>query len=693
MITTFKDATAKALVALVAAAMVFSLFVPSTRAQSTEDLQQMINDLLAQIAALQSQVGQGGSSVASGVCPFTWTRDLSQGSTGADVMKLQQFLNADADTRVAASGPGSVGMETEYFGPMTAAAVSKMQVKYRAEILSPAGLVNPTGFFGPSSRAKANALCAAPAPVDPAPVDPVDDEDDVDAPTTPTAPAALEGEASLDVFEIRDADDTLIREGATSAVIGEVTVEFINGDAEISRMDFILEADSLATERRPWEAFRNIQLWVDGDMVAEKRIDRRSDFLNDRDGSLRFTGLNLVAREDERMEILVAVDVAGTVRGANVANNAQWTLTLDSMRFFDADGVAETLDVIGSADTANFVIEEAGADEEIRISLASNNPRSTTILVDETRTTTGVNVFNFDIEGRDGDIELDRVVVRVDTPGSQTDTEVVSRARLILDGRTYTARTVGGTGLSGNRSQAITNADDASITTGEAVWYLFDIDRRAVVGDRERMTARLELDFRGTDNYSTGQRVQARVTSVERGVWRAEGVNIFTGADFAGTATGDEHTLVSKGIVVPVDGFNQSFNTVGQNDTTGIFTLDFDVTAVDGDFYILGNATSGAATSGVLYTATPAGSATATVSATLDSDADEDSGVFVVRDGETKRFTLRVTVASPSVTGDWRVTLGNVYFTEETDGVTDTEFFTPLPTTDFRTPNRTVNSN
>jgi len=85
--------------------------------------------------------------------------DLAQGTSNAEVMRLQQFLNMDPDTRVAAAGSvGSAGMETQYYGPATAAAVSKFQVKYRAEVLTPNGLVNPTGYFGPSSRAKANAL-------------------------------------------------------------------------------------------------------------------------------------------------------------------------------------------------------------------------------------------------------------------------------------------------------------------------------------------------------------------------------------------------------------------------------------------------------------------------------------------------------------------------------------------------------
>ena len=51
-------------------------------------------DLLAQIQQLQAQLNaaQGGGSSMS--TSYNFTRDLTVGSTGADVKALQQFLNA-----------------------------------------------------------------------------------------------------------------------------------------------------------------------------------------------------------------------------------------------------------------------------------------------------------------------------------------------------------------------------------------------------------------------------------------------------------------------------------------------------------------------------------------------------------------------------------------------------------------------
>jgi peptidoglycan hydrolase-like protein with peptidoglycan-binding domain len=127
-----------------------------------DELQQQINDLLNQVAELQADLGNPESPT---VCPYTWTRNLSVGDRGADVLALQQFLNADPDTKIT-NDSHVVSTETDEYHAGVAAAISKFQVKYRADVLSPQGLVNPTGEFDEQTRAKANALCVA-APTQP----------------------------------------------------------------------------------------------------------------------------------------------------------------------------------------------------------------------------------------------------------------------------------------------------------------------------------------------------------------------------------------------------------------------------------------------------------------------------------------------------------------------------------------------
>ncbi len=96
-------------------------------------LQQQIQALLAQIAALGGSAGPG-----------SFTRDLKVGVAGSDVKALQVFLNTHGYA-VSSNGPGSAGNETTKFGTATRAALIKLQ---KALGISPAA-----GYFGAKTRA------------------------------------------------------------------------------------------------------------------------------------------------------------------------------------------------------------------------------------------------------------------------------------------------------------------------------------------------------------------------------------------------------------------------------------------------------------------------------------------------------------------------------------------------------------
>lgn len=82
---------------------------------------------------------------------YNFTRALSRGSQGSDVVALQHCLRIDGEF------PASTSFATN-FGNVTEAAVKAFQVKYASEILTPQGLTQPTGIVGNATLKKLNAL-------------------------------------------------------------------------------------------------------------------------------------------------------------------------------------------------------------------------------------------------------------------------------------------------------------------------------------------------------------------------------------------------------------------------------------------------------------------------------------------------------------------------------------------------------
>ncbi|HEX9609124.1 MAG TPA: IPT/TIG domain-containing protein [Candidatus Paceibacterota bacterium] len=126
-------------------------------AQSVSELQATIQELQKRVGTLQAQLVQlteGGGSTGTTSAALTLTRDLTVGDRGEDVRALQVFLNSDTQTRIATSGPGSPGNETDYFGPLTAQAVARYQELHRDSILVPAGLTTGSGYVGALTRAQ-----------------------------------------------------------------------------------------------------------------------------------------------------------------------------------------------------------------------------------------------------------------------------------------------------------------------------------------------------------------------------------------------------------------------------------------------------------------------------------------------------------------------------------------------------------
>lgn len=112
--------------------------------------------LMAEIAALQAQLSglstTTTTTMSTGACAgVTFTRNLTVGSRGQDVMCMQVLLNSHGYV-LATAGAGSPGHETMYFGPLTLRGVRKWQA---AQGWAPANQI------GPLSRALLNSWLAS----------------------------------------------------------------------------------------------------------------------------------------------------------------------------------------------------------------------------------------------------------------------------------------------------------------------------------------------------------------------------------------------------------------------------------------------------------------------------------------------------------------------------------------------------
>lgn len=611
-------AVSKLFVAFVAAAMLFTFAAPA-KAATIEELQAQIAALMAQISSLS-----GGTSAPAAGCTFT--RALTEGAEGADVTCLQNYLTSTGHFTFA-------GGATGYFGPVTTSAVASWQA---ANGVSPA-----VGYFGPVSQAKYSSLMAM-TPTTPG----TDTSDDVTV-------GDLSGEADLTDYLGEDADDDTIDEGQDEAEVAVFTVTFENGDASISRLDFSFEGS--VNGARPWDAFETASLWVDGDMVAEKDMDSKSDYLGDEDnGIIRFSGLDIVAMEEEDLEIVLAVTVQNGLDTEELTST--WTVTTESLRYFDADGVATTENgAIVTNETAQFTIEEAGENDGASIKKSSDDPKAATLLVEDDSKKSekfDIFVFNIDVDEDSADLELNDAVIdiKVTNPAGAGTTfgDIVDAVELTVDGKT----------IKGKTTADLTTALAGGAST--TVKYTFDFKGQGIDAD-DVYEAVVSVVFKGqsTNKYRNGVKVQASVVGTDWELEGTEGDNVLTGS-----RSGEEHTLSD---VVPV--ISNVTSSVDRNEAGDAGTISFEFTIeADGesdvDFLFADVASVDGTVDSTLFTITGTDLtiATATIAKVSgDAEADGTEG-WVITEGDDATFVLDVTFTAldSGDNGAYRVNLASI---------------------------------
>ncbi|OHA32512.1 MAG: hypothetical protein A2928_01605 [Candidatus Taylorbacteria bacterium RIFCSPLOWO2_01_FULL_45_15b] len=109
--------------------------------------------IIAPDKAVQARVAvqNAENNIPSAAC-YRFNGNLKVGDKNPDVLELHRALGRHADA------PSSLTLTDEYT-EITASYVVVFQEKYASEVLTQNGLRRGTGYVGPSTRAKLNALC------------------------------------------------------------------------------------------------------------------------------------------------------------------------------------------------------------------------------------------------------------------------------------------------------------------------------------------------------------------------------------------------------------------------------------------------------------------------------------------------------------------------------------------------------
>lgn len=636
---------------VVALFVVAGLFVPATlpvQAQTTNDV---IAGLLAQIASLQAQIaaltgGQVGQS-------FTFTRDLTVGSTGEDVRQLQIFLN-NQGYAVATSGAGSRGNESTYFGALTRAALARYQA---AQGISPAA-----GYFGPITRANVNAKLVVTVPPQ----------------NGDNRPGLSGGAGSVDSYDlVSGINNEEVGEGQDDVEVLGLEIEADDG-SDLEIMAVRLSFDE-GTANDDFEDYASeVSIWIDGEEFA--RVD--ADEFDDDNNWTSTISLDrgAIIERGETVELIVAVSGLNNIDSDNEGDT--WTVDVTQLRFRDAQNSVISENPGTNSRTFSFESFATAADIEFRVSSGDDEINDAqTIMVDDSDDTDNVEVLSFEVEVRgNSDVTVDEIAVNFESIGAGVG-EIINDAALVIDGDVV-----------GNASTSIVSSTDTEITV-----IFDDLDLTFEAGETIEVIVTVDVNNL-SGNFTSGDRLQASVNPDDAGwdIEDEEGDDL-AAADKSGTASSENHTFFTEGLVISRGGND----TAEVDDSTpnaaggeeGEYVIRFEVEAFGDTIYIPVGSTVTTSTvdtdDGIAYAIENSNgeqieiTGGAATSAAVSTTADVRNGFYVIEEGETESFTLTI-VFTPATDGFYRAQLHGVNFNVGSAGNADT-LQEAVPSVDFQT--------
>jgi hypothetical protein len=537
-----------------------------------------------------------GCSAAPASCSAMFTRDLTVGSTGADVTALQTKLG--------------VSPATGYFGAITKAAVMAYQTSNG---------ISATGYVGPITRAKLN-YCAP-----------------VVTPVTPSTPSMSGGDGDFQDFDVLgNPDSTDIDEGETDDVLGfEFDADV--SDLKIERVD-VLFAEMGSDTDKPWKVLETVELKIDGKIVAEvdaSDADVWSEEEND-EYSVRFDDVDTIVKEGKTAKAYVVVTVQDDL---DTDDEGTWNVEImdDGIRAVNGAGIqvyegSSDDDIDGDADERDFTIGEVPAGD-LTVSVDDEDNEDIVVEVDENNDTEDEVIYTATLESEEGDNNIEEITVNIATTTGTTNglSDFVKTLRLFVDGEEVGSETVGD--------------DDGAESI---VFEDLDID----VAEDEEVELVVKADFESQENNyattTTGLFVDGIVVDY---VDQSDDDQTETS-----TTNGGSVTLSLSALTVTVGSTPSADDSVASDESKGRFFVQFTVKAPKSeDIYIAKGATTSTAVGsglGAEFVVVDGNGTTVTATTTaannllskVSGSATETSGYWKITKGNSAVLKLDVIV-------------------------------------------------
>lgn len=594
---------------------------------------------------------------------YLFTRDLTVGSTGTDVMNLQLVLNASPATQVATFGAGSPGMESSYFGALTKAALARFQAAH--------GVTPASGFFGPITRAFVNSLgtvstnlpagctsatgyssttgmpcaganlpagCTSTAGYSPVSGVPCNGG------SSSNSGALTGGAGDATITETSTDVETTANEGETTKVHG-FKVEADGSDIAVTsvKVSFLANGASSSSYRLSHYA-DTVSIWEGSTKVGSANVD---DFQKDGNTYSKTIALsNAVVREglSNKQTFYVTIDAADNIDSSDFA--ATWTLTVSNIRFNDATGAIIT---DGYSETSTFGLTSLAlsGDVKVIVSKDSSSPVTQNVTVSDTSSTKNVPLLAFKIRATGSDASFDTLTATSSftAVSSSVRSDVISELQL----------------KRGSTVLATVDGADLDVLSN----IVFDLDDTYTVDADSTDTFTITATVNDSDNFDSGDAFGVSFLS-----FSPEDSNGDVIVD-TGSASGSVQTfVVDVPVVAKVGTPALVLNTHTDGTTSGLedtytATIPFTVTAPDNspvyvpkDTFAYGTA----GTNGVVYSVSNSATTTSAVVTYIGSDdlnsITEDNSIRVDA-GTTQAFLLTVnlkgndTTGKVSMTGIW----------------------------------------